>query len=442
MRCEGIRRLNPSIALLVWAQSSGAGPSLDQSWSAPVNFDPKWDCRPFLSVQKWNGSVVVFGFETKGHGAINHAAYFLQESGTNWVKKPISGLSGWFTAAADPESTMVIFLKSEILPSRTEVIRTKDFSQDRVEAEVVCASANSASEIEIRSTVKVPLTKADLFGQTTTNVGLSTFGFGAATFRGSQIWVPYVVTSEIWRGNEITVSEGLTRMGMLHSRDGGVSWSRSNLFDFQGPSFTCGVFATKRTWYFLGDKNPAEFWSATRGEEATAWSKPGTMVSKFRFAGYVATSENDTFHLCWLDRREQSLLDSLRFEAIANDQVFYRNRTDSTGSWSAEKKLSVGLKRAGGMAMSVEGQKIVVAWHCYNPKAGAITSDIYYCVSSDAGRTWSRPMQVTDTKYDMGARSPRVMLHRNTIHLFYNQGRQNYHGNCWDILYQRREFPR
>jgi Neuraminidase (sialidase) len=101
--------------------------------------------------------------------------------------------------------------------------------------------------------------------------------------------------------------------------------------------------------------------------------------------------------------------------------------------------------------MSVEGDKIVVAW------AGAQTtpvwafegdpSDIYYATSKDGGKTWSKPLKVTDRAKDgITSGSARVALQNGVIHLFYAQGKWDNNAQVrnqggWPVCYQQRPFP-
>ena len=78
--------------------------------------------------------------------------------------------------------------------------------------------------------------------------------------------------------------------------------------------------------------------------------------------------------------------------------------------------------------MSVEDQKIVVAWH--NMETLYTRAAIYYATSKDNGRTWSRPTKIKDSENSAGAYPhSMVILHRGVIHMFYNG------------MYQHREFP-
>lgn len=114
--------------------------------------------------------------------------------------------------------------------------------------------------------------------------------------------------------------------------------------------------------------------------------------------------------------------------------------------------------------MSVEGQKIVVAW-AGAPKAESgdahsefgdhiefDPNDIYYVTSKDGGITWTKPLRVTDNiKAGVTAGSPQVALHNGVIHLFYIQGEVHLkelspgltklNQAPWPIYYTQRPFP-
>ncbi len=118
--------------------------------------------------------------------------------------------------------------------------------------------------------------------------------------------------------------------------------------------------------------------------------------------------------------------------------------------------LSEGLLYAYSPSISVEGDKVVVAWAgVKSDKDGRNEwdpSDIYFVTSKDGGKTWAKPMQVTDGfKNGVTSGRPQVALHKGVIHLFYIQGKLNYQEVSagaaklnqppWPIYYTQRPFP-
>jgi hypothetical protein len=97
----------------------------------------------------------------------------------------------------------------------------------------------------------------------------------------------------------------------------------------------------------------------------------------------------------------------------------------------------------------------VVAWAgAKNDKEGRTEygpSDVYYVTSRDGGKTWTKPMQITDGFKDgITSGRPQVALHNGVIHLFYIQGNLNFKKSAgmvklnqppWPIYYQQRPFP-
>jgi hypothetical protein len=86
-------------------------------------------------------------------------------------------------------------------------------------------------------------------------------------------------------------------------------------------------------------------------------------------------------------------------------------------------------------------------WHTdYDP------NDIYYVTSKDGGKTWAKPLKVTDgAKNGVTSGMPQVMLLNGTIHLFYTQGKRDLkqlspgltklNQPPWPIYYTQRPFP-
>ena len=72
-------------------------------------------------------------------------------------------------------------------------------------------------------------------------------------------------------------------------------------------------------------------------------------------------------------------------------------------------------------------------------------NDIYYATSSDGGKTWAKPLRVTDVAKDgITAAEPQVAVQNGVIHLFYVQGKEDPHlsrQNPWPIYYTQRPFP-
>ena len=161
-------------------------------------------------------------------------------------------------------------------------------------------------------------------------------------------------------------------------------------------------------------------------------------------------------HLCWLDRRNEKERLNPAYPNRQNYEVAYCYRKDSDSSWSKDIILSEGLLYAYAPSISVDGHNVVVAWagvqHDKDGRNEFDPSDIYYATSKDGGKTWTKPMQVTNGfKSGLTSGRPQVALHEDVIHLFYVQGKLNYkkvspgmvklNQPPWPIYYRQRPFP-
>ena len=79
-------------------------------------------------------------------------------------------------------------------------------------------------------------------------------------------------------------------------------------------------------------------------------------------------------------------------------------------------------------------------------------NDIYYVTSKDSGKTWAKPLKITDRANDgIASGEPRVLLFNGVIHLFYIQGKREsqqlspgltkLNQPPWPIYYTQRPFP-
>jgi len=203
-----------------------------------------------------------------------------------------------------------------------------------------------------------------------------------------------------------------------------------------------------------------DLWFSCKPVSGSSWDAPTVVTKTFcdsaLYWKYIARAENDTVHLCWLDRRHEKTRTDLVYPHRENYEIAYCQRKDSDAEWSQDRILSKGLLYSFSPSMSVEQDKVVVAW------AGIQTApdwhnignpnDIYYVTSKDGGTTWADPLKVTDSAKDgITSGEPQVMLLDGVIHLFYIQGKMNLKEESpgltklnqppWPIYYTQRPFP-
>jgi hypothetical protein len=310
--------------------------------------------------------------------------------------------------------------------------------------------------------------KKSLLGETDPNVHLNGSGerawpqLGFGIINGPDLYIPYCLEGRAYRGN--STEDGPFSSGVFHSADSGMTWKLERVSDTNAslPSMS----KTKDFYYYFAVGFPPkpgegwELWFARKSMDGNSWDAPKVVTKTFARSAlvwkYVAVAEDATVHLCWLDQRHEKRRFNMVYPNRENYEVAYCQRKDSDANWSEDVILSKGLLYSYSPSMSVEGDKIAVAW------AGVKTSadwhapyspnDIYYVTSSDKGKTWTKPLRVTDNiREGITAGDPQVMLLNGTIHLFYIQGKLNLRQESpgltklnqpsWPVYYQQRPFP-
>ena len=309
-----------------------------------------------------------------------------------------------------------------------------------------------------------------LFGGTDPNVRFSQAGrriwpvFGKGIINGQEMYYPYCLSGlEItYRGTTLVTdgTKGPFNNGVFHSTDSGTTWQIERMSGIQ--SWTPSVCKSKGYCYyfaanFTGNKMDRgdQLWFSRKPVTGISWDAPNP-VTKTYVHGLVTVPQDDSVHLCWLDRRHEKSRVDFNDPHRGNFEIVYCRRNDSDANWSRETILSKGLFYSYSPTMSVEGNKIVVAW------AGIQTADdwhnnfdsndIYYITSKDGGTTWAKPQRITDNiASKITAGDPQVMLHHGIIHLSYTQGKMNLKQESpgltrlnqppWPVYYRQKPFP-
>ena len=389
---------------------------------------------------------------TLGGDAGTFATRILQEDGKNWMTVSTVD-SGWIPMNTDSQANNIVVSKGTLTKDKLEVtFTTYSLLSNRRSS----GFANSLLTVD----------KEMLFGTSNPNLQMTYGGdrplqitFAGGAINTSNIHIPYCLQGIPFRGKGFVSSEILGANGTFISSDAGRTWRVEPISSLlsQRPI----VCRTKQFLYYFatGSLEPYELWSSRSPASGGSWTPPETLVKTFAHIlsvpSFRALSENDTVHLCWLDRRHEKKRLNPFAPALDSFEVAYRHRKDSEAGWSNDVILSPGLLYAYAPSMSVEGNNVVVAWAgVKSAKAGRNEfdpSDIFYATSKDGGKTWTRPMQITDGFKDgITSGRPQVALHKGVIHLFYIQGKLNYQktGGAvklnqppWPILYQQRPCP-
>lgn len=408
------------IVLLVLLAMQLMPPSSDAKWSTPI----KMANVDFLL--RWNGNVVGIG----GNGTF----HFLNEDGT-WAERnfPAFGTEkneSRYPVVVDEHGPKAVFF---------DVIYI-----NKVEAVPTFVNAVMTPDGTVSIGPKIPLKN---YVQDLNNSGPSNSGFKRKVdllchdgmVEGSVLYIPYVAsTTEITERvtsagtHQQGIRAGPSECGLFYSSDWGSSWQKINVGTLREAG-QVAIRSVNSQLYLLAAEYPNNLWLFTKTLDAPAWSEPKLLTDTLKAGSYfLAETEDDTLHLCWMDMHLKRGLGFFIFGdwdvGRKNNQVFYRNCRDVGGTWSKGKKLSGNLSYCEMPSMSVEGRKIIVVWH--NIETLYTRAAIYYAISKNNGKTWSGPTKVLNSENVAGDYPcPKVILHHGIIHLFYAG------------MYQQREFP-
>ena len=450
-----VKRLGFCVGAVCLLLMSCSNQKLDSgAWSPPQEVARSSDSLSSgFTLYRWNGSLLALG----GNAETATARGFEQDANA-WKTLSTNDL-GWLPSAADRHENGLLIARATIL-------------RHSVESEFTIGSLAPDGRFKSSTTTPLLLQQAALFPNAPPNLEINAserpgqLWFAGGVLDGLEIRVPYSITGEPVerKGHQVGLRGDLATSanGVFASSDGGRTW-RSEPIPYKW-SESHGMCRTKAYYYYfavtgLAGLEPFELWYSRCPVESASWSHPETLnksVARKLSERLHAVAEDDTVHLCWLDARHEKTRVSLVRPLAGNYEVAYCRRKDSDQGWSKDVILSRGQRWAYAPSISVEQDKLVVAW------AGAKAdregrnewnaTDIYFVTSKDGGITWTKPVQVTDGfKNGVTSGRPQVALHRGVIHLFYIQGKLNYkqvssgmvklNQPSWPVYYQQRPFP-
>jgi hypothetical protein len=403
-------------------------PRTDANWSKPISIGGgRYGAG--LSLHFWNGIPV---------GVARGGVFYFLNKDDKWIEKTIPGFESeknesCYPVAIDAHGPRAIFC---------DITYT-----NKTEAIFAFVDVTITPDGNLKMGAKVPLHdyRKELFK----NIPIASdakrdisFGCLEGTVIGSEFYIPYFARSEDITERITSTGthqqqgqDGPSESGFLYSSNGLSSWQKIRL----DGSESFGTFHITDNVLHLLTVRWANLLSSTQ-LSVSNWSKPKLVTDTLKGSRFQVEGENKTMHLCWLDERLKRGLGFFIYGdwdvGGRNNLVFYRNYKD--GKWSREKRLSGGLSYCGSPTMSVEGEKIVVAWDNYTrPYTRA---SVYYTVSKNNGRTWSKIYKVENFEGTAGSSpSCKVILYHGIIHLFYD--RSEFPDPDSNLMYQWRKFP-
>jgi len=287
---------------------------------------------------------------------------------------------------------------------------------------------------------------------------------GVGVINGSEFYIPYYVKGFTYNRSGNAVARGPNENGVFHSIDSGDKWQIERISDSE--AWLPTIVRTKDHYYYFATgaskerERDFELWFAQKPVNGNSWGTPGIVTKTFVYGAYgqyAAVAEGESVHVCWMDVRHKKLKPDIGvfpphlYRELGNCEIAYCQRKDSDANWNQSVILSKGLLYSYSPSISVEGNKVIIAWASAESDGGP--NDILYVTSKDGGKTWTNPLKVTsDAKDGKTSGEPQVMLLNGVIHLFYIQGAlekpkqispglTKLHQGPWPIYYQRRPFP-
>ena len=310
---------------------------------------------------RWHDSV--FALKSQRDGAA--LCFLLNSSDNSWSEVPLTGVPQgyfWDWPAIDQDSDRVCFKQDYM-------------EDDQLVMSVLVGRLTVNEGLATRDATekKWRTDKKSLLGETGPNVRLSEPGkriwpaFGMSfILHGAELYIPYSVAGlEVTHSGKTLVTDGSKgpfKNGVLHSADLGKTWQVEQISDRQ--AWSPSVCMSKENCYYFAVKlndGRDQLWFARKPLTGGSWDAP-ILVTKTYVYGYIAAPQGDTVHLCWLDRRHEKRRLNLLDPDRNNFEVAYCQRKDSDANWSKDVILSEGLLYSYSPSMSVEGDKIVVAW--------------------------------------------------------------------------------
>ncbi|HVU28106.1 MAG TPA: sialidase family protein [Verrucomicrobiae bacterium] len=430
----------------------------DQDWATPTTVTSSKDSLVGgVNVYKWHDTIITLqGLDDK-----SAKCFLMDRDSKSWSEVRLNGIpNGYFWAEPDINQ-----------PGDRVMFEQGYTENDQLVMKVLIGQMTAAENVLVRTIQeKQWLTdKSTFFAVNQSDVKLNDPGkrdfphLGIGVINDTDLYIPFCLDGRVvtYFGQSVRIERGPFEDGVFHSLDGGMVWQMERITDLEAMS--PAMYQSKHYYYYFvtGRNNKTgrelELWFSRKPVEGGAWETPRQVTKTFakELGCYVSVAENDTVHVCWMDRRHNKWRFDLSGPAIENDDIYYSHRKDSDSNWSKDVLLSKGIEYCYAPSISAEGDKVVVTWAGI-PSAGRYhtdydPNDIYYVTSKDGGNTWTKPLRVTDGAKDgMTAGHPQVMLLNGVIHLFYIQGKmdlQQFGGMTkvnqppWPIYYTQRPFP-
>ena len=460
-RCECTNLTIASLlgTLLALSGCTKKSPQIDQGWTPPFRVTESQNALDGGGdLYKWHDTMILLQQRYDWRAKSSTCSIMIRNNdpSNSWTQLPLSGVpSGYnfYDPAFDEASDKIMFDQGYI-------------EHDQLMMSAIFVRLPGSRVIQVGAESRWTTDVTGLFGEARPNVRLAEFNepgkrtwpaLGNGILYGSSLDFPCCIEGFTYNQAGVAVARGPNANGVFHSADSGSTWQMELISEFE--AFSPSVCKTKGYCYYfanggMGMQRGFVLWFSRKPIEGSSWDAPKVVAKTVAYGvneQHSIVTESDTIHICWLDSRHEKRTWNFAHPRRGNYEVAYCQRKDSVTSWRKDIILSSGVMFSRSPSMSVDGNQIVVAW------AGAQTahawgfnvdpSDIYYASSKDGGRTWARPLKITDGAKDgITSGRPQVAVKAGVIHLFYVQGKwdqnsQVHSQGSWPVYYQQRPFP-
>jgi hypothetical protein len=429
---------------------------LDQGWSQPIAVTGTQSADMGGGhLYKWHGTLMLMQSRYDYSSKSSTCSIMIRnhDSSNSWAQIPISDVPGdcaFYCPAFDEANNRIVFergyIESNQLHMGTVFIHMT--ANGRTQAEAEREWTRNQESLLGKTDHNVTLNDPAILGLLGLKVKLSLKvnrdhpQLGKGLLTDSEVCIPYSL-SAFTLSQPKTISHGPYSSGIFYSTNLGKTWQMEKIAELDAAEPE--MCRTKDYCYYFG-MTGGGIWFSQKSVDGGSWSEPKFLTKTFANSrGGGAAVEGDMVYFCWLDRRHEKWRLNIDRPYVGNYEVAYRQRKDTDSTWRKDVIVSKGMLFSYWPSMSVEGGEIVIAW------VGAISQndahDVFYVTSKDGGKTWARPLKVTDRAKDgITSEQTQVALQDGIIHLFYAQGQWDRHAQVWNqggwpIYHQQRPFP-